>query len=298
MGDRRFVLVGAVVAVLGIGSAAAVLRARETTRPLPTSTERLMHLRSGRVADRLFLSFDALAADVYWIRTIQHYGRDRKSARTEGRFELLHPLLDLTTTLDRHFSVAYRFGAIFLAMEPPDGPKRPDLAVALLEKGLDANPKRWQFAHDIGFVHYWYSGDYAQAARWFERTADMPGAPDWVRPLAALTRAQGGDRTGARRLLSELLDAEHAYIRNAAERGFAQLQALDAIDELQAIVERFHTTTGRYPSTWSEVVGAGLLRGVPADGTGAPFVLDPASHRVSLSPESGLFPLPAELAAP
>lgn len=296
MSRRRTALIAPLVAVAGIAAAASVLHARDTSRPLATSSERLLYLRSGRVADRAFLSFDALASDVYWIRTIQHYGRDRKSTRAEGRFELLQPLLDLTTTLDPRFNVAYRFGAIFLSLDPPDGPGRPDQAIALLEKGLAANPAKWQYAQDIGFVHYWYTGNYAEAANWFERATGTPGAPDWLRPLAAVTRAQGGDRAGARRLLSDLLNADQAYVRNAAERALAQLQALDAIDDLQKLVDRFHQALGRYPSGWSDMIRVRDLPGVPTDPTGAAFHYDPATHKVALAPESSLFPLPDRMA--
>jgi hypothetical protein len=285
--------IGVVVTLAGIGLAASVLHARENRQPLPISVERLMYLRSGPTADRAFLTFDALAADVYWMRTIQHYGRDRKlPSGTPGKFELLQPLLDLTTTLDPRFNVAYRFGAIFLSSEPPDGPGAPDMAIALLEKGLAANPGRWQYAHDVGFIHYWHTGDYAEAARWFHRAADMPGAPEWIRPLAATTLAQGGDRAGARRLLGELAGSQEAYIRNSASRALAQLQALDAIDQLQQLVERFQIESGRYPSGWNDLIRGGLLPGLPADATGAPFAYDAATHEVSLSPESQLSPLP------
>ena len=78
--------------------------------------------------------------------------------------------------------------------------------VALLEKGLKTRPDRWQYAHDIGFIHYWYTGNYREAATWFERAASMPKAPEWLRPLAGVTLASGGDRQGAQRLLQELLD--------------------------------------------------------------------------------------------
>lgn len=285
-----------IVALAGLIGAAGVLRARDTRTPLPESTDRLMYLRSGRVADRAFLSFDALASDIYWIRTIQHYGRDRKSPRVEHRFELLQPLLDLTTTLDPHFNIAYRFGAIFLSMDAPDGPARPGQAIALLEKGLTADPRRWQYAHDIGFIHYWYTGNRDEAARWFERAAAIPGAPDWIRPLAAVTRAEGGDRSGARRLLYELQSSEQAYIKNAAARALAQLDALDAIDQLQDIINRFAVSIGRYPSDWADLIRTGMLRGIPADSTGTAFAYDPATHRVSLSPQSTLAPLPGALA--
>jgi tetratricopeptide (TPR) repeat protein len=280
------------VAVAGLAAAAGVLHARDARHPLPVSEQRLMYLRSGRTADRVFLSFDAIASDVYWIRTIQHYGRDLLSTRTRGRFELLDPLLDLTTTLDPHFNIAYRFGAIFLAETPPKGPGRPDQAIALLEKGLAHNPDRWQYLHDIGFVHYWFTNDYDKAAAAFERAAAMPGAPEWLRPVAAMTRAQGGDRAGARRLLTELLSADQAYVRHTAERGLQQLQALDAIDQLQAIVERYHDATGSYPRAWRDLISVRLLRGLPIDPTKTAFVYDATTHRVTISETSSLFPLP------
>jgi hypothetical protein len=286
------VAAGALV-LMGFLGAAAVLRASEQVRLLEPQTPRLLYVQSGNVADRVMLGFDDLAADAYWIRAIQHYGRDRRSSRTD-RFALLYPMLDLTTTLDPRFNLAYRFGAVFLSVQPPDGPGRPDLAIALLEKGLRHNPGRWQYAHDIGFIHYWYTGDDREAARWFERAVTMPGAPDWIAPVAATTRARGGDRAGARRLLQELLQTtSEKYTRDAAERGLMQLQALDAIDELQALVEAYQQRHGRYPASWRDLPE--LRGGVPADGTGAAFVYDPSTHQVQLSPDSSLKPLPVRL---
>lgn len=297
MNVGRFWQTLAVVAAVaaGIGGAAGVLHARDSRAPLPVSEERLMYLRSGRTADRLFLTFDALAADVYWMRAIQHYGRDRRSPRSDGRFELLQPLLDLTTTLDPHFNIAYRFGAIFLSMDPPNGPGRPDQAIALLEKGLEHNPHRWQYAHDVGFVHYWHTGDYAAAAHWFERASTMPEAPDWIRQLAAVTLAEGGDRTGARQVLSELVRSEEGYIRASAERSLTQLQALDAIDQLNAVVERYRADRGALPQSWTDLVGRRYLLGIPVDGAGVPFAYDAESGRVSLGSGSPLLPLPRGL---
>jgi hypothetical protein len=290
---RKGGVLGLTATVIGIGLAATVLHARDQHGRTDVTTQRLLYLRSSGTARRVFLSFDALAADVYWIRTIQHYGRDRKKpVGTPGKFELLQPLLDLTTTLDPRFNVAYRFGAIFLSSETPDGPGSSADAIALLEKGMRANPRRWQYPYDIGFVHYWHTGDYGEAVRWFNKAADIPGAPEWIRPLAATTLVQGGDRAGARRLLTEIASSPEPYLRNAAERSLAQLQALDAIDELQAIVERVNVALGHYPSGWPEIIQARFLPGRPADQTGAQFAYDPITHEVSLDPQSSLAPLP------
>ena len=146
------------------------------------------------------LSFDALAADIYWIRAIQHYGRDRKPSQPTDRFELLQPLLDLTTTLDPHFNIAYRFGAIFLSLEPPNGPGRPDQAIALLEKGLANNPTRWQYAYDIGvralLVHRRLrrgraAGSSAPRRCRARRRGFAPLAATTLRRRAATARARG-----------------------------------------------------------------------------------------------------------
>ncbi len=295
MSRVRPLAAGVLVAGVAISLAAALLSAREARHAFQVSPERFLYLRSSPAAARLFLQFDALASDVYWLRTIQHYGRDRRSSREHGRFELLAPLLDLTTTLDPYFNIVYRFGAIFLSMEAPNGPGRTDQAVALLEKGLKTRPDRWQYAHDIGFIHYWHTGNYKEAAAWFERAAAMPGAPEWLPALAAVTLATGGDRAGARQLLEELRTSDEPYLRQAAQRGLAQLQALDAIDYLQSLVERFHQAAGRYPASWMELVRSGLLPGLPADPTGTPFSYSEESHLVSLSPASPLGPLPRGL---
>ena len=178
------------------GAARRPARARDAATRCRASTERLLYLRSGKAADRLMLSFDALAADVYWIRAIQHYGRDRKTVATPDRFELLQPLLDLTTTLDPHFNIAYRFGAIFLALEPPNGPGRADQAIALLEKGLAEIRRAGSTRTTSGSSTTGTRGDYAAAARLVRARRGDARRAGVDRPLAAMTRREGGDRAG------------------------------------------------------------------------------------------------------
>jgi hypothetical protein len=284
---------------VGLAVAASVLRARDMNYPAPPPTERLLYLRSGGAARRVMLSFRALAADVYWIRTIQHYGRDANpmTAPEKGKFELLQPLLDLTTTLDPHFKIAYRFGAIFLSLPPGidkvSGPGRPDQAIALLEKALRNNPGQWIYAEDAGFVHYWTTGDFKEASRWFQLGAEMPGAPPWLAKLAADTRLGGGDRPGARAMLERLTTSEEKYIRDAARRGLLQLDALDQIDHYQALVDSYYTQHHEYPAGWMQVPTIDMYPKDPAD---VRYTYDPKTGRVSLSKESSLYPLPNALA--
>lgn len=146
--------------------------------PPASTTANMLYVRSPEAVKRLALSYESLLADVYWIRAVQHYGTTKLSTDPAKEYDLLYPLLDLTTSLDPRFNVAYSFGSIFLAEPPPGGPGRADLAIALLEKGLRAQPRRWELAQSIGFVHYWWRQDYDEAAAWFARAAAFPNAPD------------------------------------------------------------------------------------------------------------------------
>lgn len=293
-------VVARTLGVLGLGAGLAVAGLvqylGDTRFPAPRQTDRVLFVQTGATARQLALTFRGLAADVYWIRTIQHYGGDLGSGRVVGRFDLLEPLLDMTTSLDPQFAAAYRYGAMFLAMPNPSGAGRVDEAVALLEKGLHASPARWQYAYDIGFVYYLDASEYRQAGLWFGRAAAMPHAPEWLRPLAATTLARGGDRAGARQLLTGLRTADQPYLQKAATRGLKQLDALEAIDRLQALVAQYQAHEHAYPSGWSDLVRMGLLPGVPVDEAHVPFLYDPESHQVSIDPRSPLVPLPTALA--
>jgi tetratricopeptide (TPR) repeat protein len=290
---QGLVLAGSAAA---LAAAVAVQVARDRAYPREErALERFLYIRSGAAMQRLALSYDALAADVYWLRTIQHYGGDRlERGRAGPKYELLYPLLDLTTTLDPYFQIAYRFGAVFLAEPYPGGPGRADRAIALLRKAMAANPQKWEYPHDTAFVYFWRLNDHAAAARWFQRAADLPGAPPWLRPLAAAVLAGGGDREASRFLWRQMLSAEQVWMRRAAERSLLQLDALDLIDAVQAAVRAAGPPPdGRY--SWIDLTHRGVLRGIPVDPTGGPLEIDPVTGDVAISTQSPLYPMPVPM---
>jgi len=260
---------------------------------LSPSAGNLLYVRSPETMKRLALSYDSLLADIYWIRAVQHYGSTRLSTDPDKRYDLLFPLLDLTTSLDERFNIAYYYGSTFLAEMPPGGPGRPDLAIALLEKGLRAQPEKWEFAQWIGFVHYWWRQDYQQAAAWFSRAAQFPGAPIWMAPLAASTLAEGGSRQASRFMWEQIArTAEDEWFRNEARRRLQQLDAMDQLDQLRSVAARFTEQRGVPASDWSELRAAGYLKGTPVDPTGTPYRLD--AGVVTLDRSSRLWPLPPQ----
>jgi hypothetical protein len=295
--------------VVALLAAAIQLQAyRERAFPSAPIDDDTVYVQSGSAIRRMTGAYAGLAADVYWIRALQYYGGTKRrlmsrpqapdpppmlAASTPTEYASLYPVLDITTSLDPRFNIAYRFGAVFLAEPYPGGPGRPDLAVALLEKGLRARPDKWEYMEDIGFVNYWYAHDYRAAAEWFDKASRAPGAPWWLRSLAATTLAEGGDRRSSRLMWETIRQsADNEWLRKDSERRLTQLRALDDIDALQSGVDAFTTRTGTSPADWTEAIRTGLVRGVPVDPSGTPYEL--AAGRVGLAKSSALWPLPQE----
>lgn len=280
----------AIAALLVVSLALQVVRDRGWEPYQPASS--VMWIRSGPLAQRLALGFDNLVADLYWMRAVIYFGGQRLDTPAKN-FEQLFPLLDLVTSLDPYFNVAYRFGAIFLAETYPGGAGRPDQAVQLLQKGLEHSPARWEYVQDIGFIHYWWLRDYSRASEWFRKASEVPGAPSWLAPMAATTLAEGGNRQSSRQLWTQLRDTtETQWVRVNAEHRLQQLDAMDMIDALNRVTEGFIKRHGRSPGSWRELAVDQRWSHLPIDPSGARFALDPATGRISLGPESSLRPLP------
>jgi hypothetical protein len=304
-GALNLVVVLTTIAVL-MTAAVQVQAIHERAYPRQDTGDDALLLTSGRALRYMTVSLNALAADVYWIRAVQYYGGTKRRLAFGGPgtpppsgiaassdYEQLYPMLDVTTTLDPRFKIAYRFGAVFLAEAFPNGAGRPDLAVKLLEKGLREEPTKWEYMEDIGFVHYWYESDYHAAAAAFQKAGDIPGSPWWLRSLAATTLVQGGDRRSSRTMWRAIREsAEIDWLKRDAERRLAQLDALDQIDELQGIVDRYTKQAGQPPADWGTLVRAGLIRGIPLDPTRTRYEI--ADGRVRVAQASSLWPLPVE----
>ena len=261
-----------------------------------------MWLQSGPMAGKLALGFRNLVADVYWIRAVVYYGGKRQmsggvqtAAAQAANFELLDPLLDLVTSLDPHFKVAYRFGAIFLTEAYPSGPGRPDQAIELLQRAIDTDSARWEYMEDIGFVYYWWVHDFHKASEWFKRAGEQQDAPSWLAPLAATTLAEGGDRRSSRFLWTEILkNTDIEWLKRNARTRLQQLDAMDTIEELNRRLARFMERERRAPRDWREFAAAEHLPGDPLDPTGTPYKFDGATGKIDIDRNSSLWPLPWE----
>ena len=239
----------------------------------PTPQEEVLYLQSPRAAKYMSLGYTGLAACIYWTRAVQYFGG--KSADKAKSFDLLLPLLDLTVSLDPHLVNAYIFGGIFLAQSPPYGAGKPEAAVAFLERGIKDNPADWRLYYHLGFVEYMERHDYKAAADAFTRGNKVVGSPPWMNGMPALMMQRIGDIETARILWTQMYQGtEDAAVRKNALIRLVALRVDDDVNHLQAITEGYKQRFHAYPSSWTQLISAGLLRGIPVDPSRTPYVLE------------------------
>jgi tetratricopeptide (TPR) repeat protein len=248
-----------------------LLRRVDQLRPQATLDE-VLYISSPKVLERASLGYNGLMADIYWTRTVQYFGQ--RHYRSAQSYNLLAPLLEITTHLDPHLLVAYQFGGSFLAPKPPSGPGQPDRAVRLIEYGIQNNPNEWRLYYNLGFVYYMELMDYAKAAEAFERGSRVPNAHPFMKLFAAQMAQHAGEYETARKLwIATYQTTRDGHIRSNAVEHLRALKVDEDVTRLQSAVTRFGEQTGRLPSSMSELALAERLQGIPVDPDGKPYEL-------------------------
>ncbi len=283
---KNAILISAIV--IGLVAVTALSRAidagRSTTRA--EFAEESLYV-GAPTAKRLALAFNGLAADWYWMRSLQYVGGKIVAYQEshDGRMdfgnlaslnlELLPQLLTVSTTLDPQFMAPYEYGAMLLPEIDPDQ------AVTLLDYGIAQNPSTWRLYHYLGYI-YWQRRDYEKAGNLYGVGSRLPGAPPWMAAMSARLRADGGSRDAAREMYRHLSEGSgDQSVKDMVAKQLMRLDSLDERDTIQRVLTDFKASSGRCASSWREVAGplrAARLRidartGEPLDPSDTPYQL-------------------------
>src|ERR1700737_1861922 len=271
--SRRVTLGFSLLLVVGMATSVLLLRGLDKVRRNAT-LEEVLYISSPKALKKLSLGYDGLLADIYWTRAVQYFGsKHHEGAR---RYDLLAPLLEITTVLDPHLLVAYEYGANFLAPAAPSGGGMPERAIQLEEYGIRNNPNEWRLYYNNGFIHYMELKDYAGAAEAFARGARVPNAHPFLALMAARMAEHAGDLQMARLMWSTTYEStKDSSVRANAAAHLRALQVDEDVTILEAAAERYRQMTGRLPAGFSDFEAAGLIRGTPTDPLGHPYMLMP-----------------------
>ena len=262
---------GLLLAVLFAGSVFC-LRQASAERSHDAPTEEVLYLPSGKLLKRCSLGYSSLLADIYWTRAVQYFGF--KHVENSMTYNLLYPLLDITTDLDPQLIVAYDYGSVYLSQNPPHGAGQPDKAVALVEKGIRENPGYWRLYFTLGFIHYIDRHDYPAAQAAFEKGSQIPGAMPFMRVMAARMADHRKDVNTAIALWQEVYNSPASTdVKNTAISHLESIRADLDIMELDRRIKAYHDRSGTYPSSWDDLIRIGLLRSAPLDPRGQAYKL-------------------------
>jgi hypothetical protein len=274
--SRRITITASILLIFCLAASVLLLQRLDRERNAAT-LEDVLYISSPTLLKRMSLGYDGLLADIYWTRAVQYFGD--KLTRGSEHFDLLAPLLEITTTLDPHLLVAYEYGANFLAPKIPGGAGQPERAIKLAEFGIRNNPNQWHLYYDLGFIYYMELGDYANAEKVFADGAKVPNAHQVMSIMAAKMAEHAGNLQTARLMWQTTFQTTHdANVKSNAVAHLNALQVDEDVTKLEELVSRYREKTGHPPQSFSDLTAANLLHGIPVDPLGHTYKLMPDGH--------------------
>ncbi len=229
--------------------------------------QELAYFPSGVALRESSIEFQELVADFIWLTAIDYYGRHQE---TDRRYEWLGHIFEILTTLDPRFIGAYHFGAITLAWDA----RKPIEAIALLFKGMKANPLNWQLPFDAGFINYMLIGDYKSSAQLFQIAAKLPNAWTVVSRWVPYLTAKAGDFETAKQLWRDLYyTTENKKLRELIVRQLRWLKFEEGVVQIRKAMEIFSEKERRLPVNIEELIHRGYLKSIPEEPFGGRFFI-------------------------
>jgi tetratricopeptide (TPR) repeat protein len=211
-----------------------------------------------------------LVAEAYWLKPVQYMG---EMALTRGDWRALYPLAHLTTELDPRFGYAYQVAGSNLAGLA----HRYDEADLILQKGMRNVPNRWSLPWTYAVNKFLYERDYATAAEYARRAAEIGRRPHLAllaANLSLVTDAASEYATAEAVLVSAIAQTETAELRGELEERLVRVRTFEVLSRVERAVGEFQRRFGRRPLVLEELVLHGLLANTPADPAGGDVVYD------------------------
>jgi len=239
--------------------------------------QQLTYLPSGDYLRMASLGYRELAADLLWLQTIQVMGKQKLSEEDGHR---LYEALDRITTIDPKFVRAYEAGghALCILVVLPEESNR------LLKKGIQHNPLEWKLPFILGINYYFELGDDEKAAEAMALASRLPGAPEGLVRFAAKLFVTAKSPQQAVELLAKV----HEETSDENARKMLEIRLKESIVErdlqiLEEAIGQYQANYLRLPQQLENLVGPGLLRGLPKEPFGGRYLYEPTTGIVRSS---------------
>ena len=246
----------------------------ESMRSKNPAGSQVLYLPSGKYLKITSFGFPEVMADLIYIWSIQYYSHQDAA----DRFKYLeHIYTNVIGELDPLYVDPYLVGAMIMSMEANDD----EMALRLLDKGIAANPDEWILAFNAGFLCYDRLKDYPRATHYFEMAVKSPQVPPVVRRLRAEMYNKMGDKRSSLGYWREIFQgAQSDYIRNVSSMHVHDLTIDVDLEMLRGAVAAWRAQQGGNPPDLAALARAGLIRRVPVDPEGNPYLYNRGTGEV------------------
>ena len=272
-----------------MAAAIRVQAERERRYPSGTDESHALYITSGAVVRRLSLAYAPLAADLYWIRSLQYYGGTKRRLASEPAVRCLHrpssPIRRSSIRCCIRSSISPRRSIRGSTWRIGSGrsswrsrfqtvPVVPIWPSRSSKRGYATGPTSGSTCRTSASCTTGSARTTVRRRRGSTRPAACPARPGGSSRWRRRRCAQGGDRRSSRQMWTAIREsAEVDWLQQDAERRLLQLRALDEIDGLEVRVSDFLKQIGQRTPTWQALVGGRVVPGVMADPSGTPYEL-------------------------
>ena len=217
----------------------------------------------------------ALSADQYQflsqvisLQCLFYFGSLVEQPGQRPDWQRIYQALFASTRLDPYNMDAYYFAQAVLTWEPGLIPR----VVELLEYGFAHRPWDWYLPFFLSFDYAYFLRDYKKAGEYLAKVVQLKPEVDWYATLAARYFYEGGSTALALAYLKEIIPtARNESIRT---RLITRAEALEKILTIEQAISVYRKNFQKDPKTLKDLVGAGILEGIPEDPYGGSFYLD------------------------
>jgi len=233
----------------------------------------VIYLPSGKFMRALSLGNTNLLADLIYIWAIQYYS----DYSIKERFEYLEKIFGVITDLNPTWQDPYIIGSLIMAYEG----KRVDLALKLLDKGMEKNPENWIFPWEAGFYCLSLLKDYNCSAYYFKKAMENPKSPPFVKRLYANSLFRAGDLLASYRAWEEIFNTTNdPYVKRIAYNHLYEVKMEIDRRILERARDEWERRKGMKLPSLRFLVRDGLLMEIPKDLDGNDYIFDPEKRTI------------------
>lgn len=248
-----------------------VITDRIVRQKIPGSS--IIYLPKGKYLKYATFGHSALMADLIYIWAIQYYG----NYEIPDSYDHLYYIFSIIAELDPHYFDPIDMGAFIAAYEAQDL----DLAVKILDMGLEKNPKEWFFPYQAAHYLQFMRKDHERAQEYYKKTMSIEGYPPIVRRLYADAIFKATDYEKAFEEWLEIYNtAEDERIKKMVSNHLYNIKATIDIEKLQDAITKYKEKYGRFPADLSKLVYAGFLDSIPKDMDDKDYLYDSQTGEV------------------